>query len=328
MSELHDVRSTPAGQYRKDTNAPPVTGPATLIAEPPSRSAARPLLDGKPVQILLRSLWIAALAVAAFLGLAICLLALYRFVDPPMTTLTAARWIAGETIDQTWVPLERMSPQLPRAVVASEDARFCQHWGVDPVALEAALEDWWSGTARGGSTISMQVVKNLFLWPQRSIVRKGLELPLSLMLELLWSKRRIIEVYLNIAEWGPNVFGAEAAARYHFDKTASQLEADEAARLAVSLPNPIARDAGEPSARVRSLAGLIRSRMRSANLACLRNGADLPGRSTRPRLADQSSPNSSLKPHWSASALTAAAASASDMGMNGGRTSRQPASSR
>ena len=276
MHDLHDPGAKASELLRDDdTTMPsrvsaapgPVSGGMAEPHEAVARSAVARPRSARP--LLARVARYAILIVAGLLIVVIAHLAVYRFFDPPFTTLTAARWIAGEAVEQTWVPLNRISPQLLRAVIASEDARFCQHWGVDPGALEAAIEDWWSGTPRGGSTISMQVVKNLFLWPQRSVVRKAVELPLALVLELLWPKQRILEVYLNIAEWGPNVFGAEAAARYHFDKSASALGVDEAARLAVSLPNPIARDAGDPNARLLLLADLIGSRMRSANVSCI-----------------------------------------------------------
>jgi monofunctional biosynthetic peptidoglycan transglycosylase len=253
-------------------------GPATVPTtrpvpyQPTAKSEARP--GAHPVawnwrSILQRSLRYAIYAVAAYAVVVVLLVVVYRFVNPPFTTLTAASTLAGEEIEQTWVPIQRMSPYLLRAVVTSEDGRFCQHWGVDVSALKAAFDDWLNGAPRGGSTITMQVVKNLFLWPQRSLVRKAVELPLALGLELVWPKRRILEVYLNIAEWGPGIFGAEASARYHFGRSVSQLSAREAALLAVSLPNPIARDAGHPSATTQLLAARNLARLRAANVRCL-----------------------------------------------------------
>ena len=144
------------------------------------------------------------------------------------------------------MPLDRISPYLQRAVITSEDGRFCQHRGVDWGEIEEAIERARDGIPRGGSTISMQVVKNLFLWPSKSYVRKALEIPLTFAIELAWPKPRILEIYLNIAEWGPGVFGAEAAARYHFGKSAAALTPSQAALLAVSLPNPMERRAGAP----------------------------------------------------------------------------------
>jgi monofunctional glycosyltransferase len=204
--------------------------------------------------------------VAAVLGLIL----LYRVVDPPTTPLIAATRLTSE-VDQQWVSLERISPRLLRAVVASEDARFCSHSGIDFEEMRVALESAHRGSPRGASTITMQVVKNLFLWPGRSYVRKAIELPLALALDFLWPKRRILEVYLNIAEWGPGVFGAEAAARTAFGKSASRLTDNEAARLAVSLPNPAVRDPGDPDATVERLALRLEARMRAGvQLGCLR----------------------------------------------------------
>ncbi|MCB1514295.1 MAG: monofunctional biosynthetic peptidoglycan transglycosylase, partial [Hyphomicrobiaceae bacterium] len=158
----------------------------------------------------------------------------------------------------------RISRNLQRAVIVSEDGRFCQHWGIDPREILAAIKRARNGVPRGASTITMQVAKNLFLWSSKSYVRKLLELPLTLALEVIWSKERILEVYLNIAEWGPGVFGAEAAARHHFGKSAARLSQNEAALLAVALPNPIRRDAGEPGRGTSRLASIIVARMRSA----------------------------------------------------------------
>jgi monofunctional biosynthetic peptidoglycan transglycosylase len=205
-----------------------------------------------------------ALAIAAVV-LAVCaLIALYRVVDPPFSARMAQRWLAGEAPAQAWVPLERISPQLVQAVIVSEDARFCQHWGLDFREIGAALERAREGAPRGASTISMQVAKNLFLWPAKSYLRKAIELPLTLGIELVWPKRRILEVYLNVAEWGPGLFGAEAAARHHFGKSAARLGEREAALLAVSLPDPRDRRAGAPGPGLSRLATTIQLRMRAA----------------------------------------------------------------
>lgn len=205
--------------------------------------------------------WMAK-ALAIWFGLMLGLIVLFRFVDPPGSTLMAWQALTGTKIDQRWVPLSRISSNLKMAVVVSEDGRFCQHWGVDPAEVVAAIRRSRGGMPRGASTITMQVAKNLFLWPSKSYVRKALEVPLSLSLEVLWPKSRILEVYLNIAEWGPGVFGAEAAARHHFGKSASRLSSREAALLAVALPNPISRRAGKPGPGTTRLASLIQSRMR------------------------------------------------------------------
>lgn len=205
------------------------------------------------------------LAVVAWFAAVFLLILAYRFVDPPISALMLQRKLMGENVAQTWVPIEAMSPRLVRAVLVSEDGRFCQHWGVDVEAIEAAIARSGRGTPRGASTISMQVAKNLFLWPSKSYVRKVLEVPLTMAIELLWPKKRIMEVYLNIAEWGPGIFGAEQAARHHFGKSALRLNDRESARLAVSLPNPIQRDAGQPGPGTRRLAALNMARARGTS---------------------------------------------------------------
>jgi monofunctional biosynthetic peptidoglycan transglycosylase len=208
---------------------------------------------------------------AAVAVLLLGLILLYRFVDPPISMLMLIQRLGGTAIHQRWVPLARVASVLPQAVIASEDARFCYHRGVDWGELAEAIESSREGVARGGSTITMQVVKNLFLWPSRSYVRKALEIPLAYAVELLWPKRRILEVYLNVAEWGPGVFGAETAALYHFRKPASLLTLREAALLAVSLPNPVERQAGRPGPGLLRLANRLAARMRvEAGSACLR----------------------------------------------------------
>jgi monofunctional biosynthetic peptidoglycan transglycosylase len=190
---------------------------------------------------------------------------LYRFVDPPSTLMLWRRATFAQ-VEQTWVPLAAISPALPRTVLAAEDGRFCTHRGVDFGELRAALEeaDDLSGM-RGGSTIAQQTVKNLFLWPGRSVVRKALEFPLALWFDLVVGKRRVMEIYLNIAEWGPTgQFGAEAGARHAFGKSARDLSAREAALLASILPNPIRRSAARPGPGVRRLAGIYEGRSRKS----------------------------------------------------------------
>jgi monofunctional biosynthetic peptidoglycan transglycosylase len=208
----------------------------------------------------------ALILVALFVVVAILLIA-YRWVDPPFTTLTLAQRVSGTAITQRWVPIRRISPHLQKAVLLSEDGRFCSHGGVDWQALEAAIEDAQDGVARGASTISMQVVKNLFLWPSRSYLRKGLEIGLATVADGLWSKERTLEIYLNIAEWGPGIFGAEAAARAHFGKAASQLTEREAVLLAVALPSPLTRDPGAPTSTQLRLAQRLDRRMRGPHPA-------------------------------------------------------------
>jgi monofunctional glycosyltransferase len=199
----------------------------------------------------------------------------YRWIAPPTTTLMLAQQFTGMPISRAWRPLDRMSPHLARAVIMSEDAGFCGHRGVDFSELERVYERGLEGGSRGGgSTIAMQVTKNLFLWPSKSYVRKAIEIPLTLIADRWWGKRRTLEIYLNVAEWGPGVFGAEAAARAYFDKPASELSELEAALLAVALPNPLARNASDPSAQQRRMAAVVQTRMRSSarNVRCLKIG--------------------------------------------------------
>jgi len=203
---------------------------------------------------------------------------LYRFIDP-VSTVMVWRWLTLQRVERTVVPLERIAPTLPRAVIAAEDGSFCTHHGIDWRGLrEAFYEADDISEMRGGSTITQQVAKNLFLWQGRSYVRKALELPLAVWIDLVLPKRRVLEIYLNVAEWGPNgQFGAEAGARHAFAKPARQLTAREAALLAAVLPGPKARSARAPSANVRRLAGIYETRAArsAARMACL-EGARKP----------------------------------------------------
>jgi monofunctional glycosyltransferase len=212
-------------------------------------------------------------AVLVLLLLPYLLVPLYRFIDP-VSTLMVARWAAGARVVRTSVPLERMAPILPRTVIASEDARFCVHRGIDFGQIREAFEEADSlSEMRGGSTITQQTVKNLFLWQGRSVVRKALEMPLALWMDLVLPKRRILEIYLNIAEWGPRgEFGVEAGARRAFNKSARDLTAGEAAVLAAVLPNPKRRSARQPGPAVRRIAGIVQGRAaRSGPIdACIR----------------------------------------------------------
>ena len=165
---------------------------------------------------------------------------------PMPSTLMLWRYAKGEPVQRQWVPYEAISPALARAVVASEDQLFCVHWGVDFDVLREIIADP-DGPDRGGSTITMQTVKNVYLWHGRSYVRKAIEIPLSLVADAAWGKKRVMELYLNVAEWGDGVFGAEAAARFYFQKSASALTASEAARLAAALPNPERRGTSRPT---------------------------------------------------------------------------------
>ena len=186
----------------------------------------------------------------------------------PASALMAWRWLKGAPVARQWIDFKAISPSLPRSVVGSEDAKFCGHRGVDWDALRDVMDDAEEGeVARGGSTITQQVAKNLFLWPGRSVVRKALELPLAMWIDLVLPKQRILEIYLNIAELGPSgQFGAEAGSNYAFGHSAATLSPREAALLAAILPNPVRRSARNPGAGVRRLAGTYMVRANASAL--------------------------------------------------------------
>jgi monofunctional glycosyltransferase len=192
---------------------------------------------------------------------------LYR-AGHPVSALMAWRRLTGVPVSRQWIDLGAISPYLPRSVVAAEDAKFCGHHGVDWDALHDVIDDAEEGeVTRGGSTITQQVAKNLFLWPGRSVLRKALELPLALWIDLVLPKQRVLELYLNIAELGPTgQFGAESGAMYAFGHPASSLSPREAALLAAILPNPHLRSARNPGPGVRRLAGTYTVRAASAEL--------------------------------------------------------------
>jgi monofunctional biosynthetic peptidoglycan transglycosylase len=228
------------------------------MAKKPGRTAFRIL---RAALLVLLILMLAPYAVAP----------LYRVVDP-VSTLMLWRRVTGEPVTRTWRPLSEMAAVLPRSVMAAEDARFCIHHGIDFGELRAAIQDADEiSDMRGGSTIAQQTAKNLFLWQGRSVVRKALEFPLALWLDLILGKRRLMEIYLNIAEWGPEgEFGAEAAARHAFGKSARDLTPREAALLAAILPNPHIRSAARPGPGVRRLAGIYQTRAARIGSECLR----------------------------------------------------------
>jgi monofunctional glycosyltransferase len=217
-----------------------------------------------PLRVPVWLRWSAGLALAVML-LPYLLAPLYRYGEP-VSTLMLWRWATGARVERLWVPFEAMSPALPRAVMAAEDARFCEHHGIDWGALRHVVETAEDGGEwRGASTITQQVVKNLFLWPGRSFVRKGLEFPLALFIDAVLPKRRILEIYLNLAEWGPDgEFGAEAAAHRAFGRPARDLTLAQAALLAATLPNPIDRNPAHPSRPLLRLAALYQTRVRQS----------------------------------------------------------------
>jgi monofunctional biosynthetic peptidoglycan transglycosylase len=199
----------------------------------------------------------AILLAVVLLGPALPIAAL-RFVPPLGSALMVERWLEARAAGRSfrlrydWVPARRIAPSLRAAVVASEDQRFYQHGGFDWRAVRSAVGEWRGGERlRGASTISQQLAKNLFLWPGRSLLRKGLEAFLTLWIEALWPKQRILEVYLNVVELGDGVFGAEAAARHYFGRSAARLDAHESALLAAMLPSPRRSSVANPSRALR-----------------------------------------------------------------------------
>ncbi len=213
----------------------------------------------------LRASWlIKRLLLAGLVVVLILMAVILLYSSPrvhPVSTLMLARVIAGESVTRQWVSMDRINPVLVHSVMVSEDAKFCAHQGVDWPALNQVLDDAIDGArTRGASTLSMQVVKNLFLWHGRSFVRKGLELPLALVVDRIWSKKRLMEIYLNIVEWDEGIFGIEAASRHYFNRKAVNLSARQSALLAVSLPNPVARNPARPSRTLGRLAKRIEAR--------------------------------------------------------------------
>ncbi len=206
----------------------------------------------RPVAFLLR--WLGR-GILGFVVLVLAGVALYALFNPPTTPYILAEQRRLGGVERDWVPLQEIAPVMARAAVAAEDANFCLHWGFDMAAIRAALD---SGGRRGASTISQQTVKNVYLWHGRSWLRKALEGLITPVMEAVWSKRRVLEVYLNVAEFDEGVFGVEAAAQHYFGVAAADLTPVQAARLAVVLPNPKARSASAPSAELRRRAARVR----------------------------------------------------------------------
>jgi monofunctional biosynthetic peptidoglycan transglycosylase len=181
------------------------------------------------------------------------------FIDPPFSALMLRQALSGGSITYEWRDLDQISPNLIAQVIAAEDGRFCKHHGVDWTALDKAADAVVDGKPKGGgSTITMQTAKNLFLWNRPAMLRKPFEIPLATFMDFTLGKSRVIEIYLNIVEWAPGVYGAEAAAQHHFGKSADDLTPQEAAQLAAALPNPKRRNAGNPGPRTMALANRLR----------------------------------------------------------------------
>ena len=207
---------------------------------------------------------------ACFLAATMAITLLFRWVPLPGSSLMVQRQIASlwqknkeYRFRYQWVNMGRISPYAPLAAIASEDQKFFSHMGFDFDAIEKAWEhNQRRKRVHGASTISQQVAKNLFLWPGRSFIRKGLEVYFTLLIEVLWPKRRILEVYLNVAEFGPGIFGVEAASRAYFHKPAAKLNSAEAAILAAILPSPLRSNAARPSGYISERAWHIQRQMR------------------------------------------------------------------
>jgi monofunctional biosynthetic peptidoglycan transglycosylase len=230
--------------------------PASLAGKAAGRSRRSRTGLGRWIRrVLLWSLLLALLLPAA-------LLVVFRFVPVLLTPLMVIRLIEGEGLHKDWVPLAQIAPALRHAVVAAEDNRFCEHNGFDWTALGEVFDEFRAGERpRGASTITMQTAKNLLLWPDRSLLRKGLEAWLTPQIELIWDKQRILEVDLNVAEMGPGIYGAQAAAQRHFGKPAAELGRLEASLLAAVLPNPRAWSPAAPTDYILARAGTIRTRI-------------------------------------------------------------------
>ena len=214
-----------------------------------------------PRRSLLRTLLILLFLVGVVLPVGAVIA--YRFIPPPMTSLMVLRFVEGRGMDYRWRGLDDISPTLAQAAIAAEDARFCSHHGFEFAAMQKALEhnEKRPGKLRGGSTISQQTAKNAFLWPARDYVRKGLEAYFTVLTEALWGKRRIMEVYLNIVEWGSGVYGAEAASQVYFGHSAKRLSTSEAAHLVAILPSPLKWKAVNSGRYVQRRAGTVAERV-------------------------------------------------------------------
>ncbi|WFU11114.1 monofunctional biosynthetic peptidoglycan transglycosylase [Rhizobium sp. CB3090] len=246
------------------------------ISTDSDEEAEMPPRPGRLARFKARPLW--QRIVLVFVGLMLLpYLLILLYVLPfihPISTLMLRDAVTFQGYDRRWVSFDEIAPVLVQSVMVSEDGQFCFHGGVDWGEMRMLVQDTLRGqSTRGGSTIPMQTSKNLFLWNSRSFVRKALELPLAVSSSFVWSKRRMMEIYLNIAEWGPGIYGIDAAARHHFKVPASKLNARQAALLAVSLPNPIDRVASKPGRGLRQLASLIQRRAKNSGeyIKCLYN---------------------------------------------------------
>ena len=246
--------------------------PSFIQQTKPGGAVYQPIMAGKTKntgQASLQRRWLRSRRVRTLAALAALLLllpAVFTLVYAlpgarPVSTLMAGRLLTGKPVDRQWVALEDVSPFVFQSVIMSEDGQFCFHYGIDLAELNAVISDALEGEKpRGASTIPMQTVKNLFLWPQRSFVRKAFEIPYAVFADLVWSKKRMFEIYINIAEFDEGVFGIEAASRHYFNRSSARLTRRQAALLTVSLPNPRERNPAKPTKSLSRLASVIEKR--------------------------------------------------------------------
>ena len=235
-----------------------MTGIAPQILEPPAEAAPPESRQSSRLRRVFRS---ALIAFLIFFFAPYLLTILLIFIDPPFSGLMARQALTGGAVHYEWRDLDQISPNLIAQVVAAEDGHFCTHHGVDWSALDRAADAVVDGKPKGGgSTITMQTAKNMFLWNSPALLRKPFEIPLAMFMDFTLGKERVIEIYLNIVEWAPGVYGAEAAAQHHFRKSADDLSPQEAALLAAALPNPKRRNAGKPGPKTMAFARKLRLR--------------------------------------------------------------------
>ena len=224
-----------------ESGAPAPEAPVIASSEAAPGPVAEPIVARPPQR---RRRWLRWLVIAfavVFFVAPVGLTAVYRFAPPPLTMLMVQRLFQGYGLHKSWRPMNQIASSLPNAVIAAEDQRFCEHHGFDFEAMQKAFaaNEKRPNRIRGGSTISQQTAKNVFLWPARDYVRKGFEAWFTVLIEGMWGKRRILEVYLNVVEWGPGIYGAEAAAEHYFHVSAAELSSAQSARLAAVLPSPL-----------------------------------------------------------------------------------------
>ena len=260
-------RPAPRRPILEERPLPPPFRPAPPILRPVRRRGGLGRLIGRAVTLAV---------VLALLGPPLGVL-IYKVVPPPFTVLMLERLVQGQGLDYQWRPLSQMAPALPQAAIAAEDAHFCQHHGFDFTAMQKAMRQNARAAARGGdkvrggSTISQQTAKNVFLWPGRSYVRKGAEAWYTVLTEAIWGKRRIMEMYLNVAEMGPGVYGAQAASQYYFHEDADQLSPSQAAHLIAVLPSPLKWKVTAPGRRSRRIGGAMGTVREDGLASCLRD---------------------------------------------------------